>query len=94
LGSEFSRSTRGERFNSARGSDHGGDLATRWMSMPFMGGPVARPGRRLGETQASNLEARGRVYSYRSVMKTLMDGLGCDHEEFFPADPPFEELLS
>lgn len=29
IGSEFSRTTRGGRFNSARGSDHGGDYATR-----------------------------------------------------------------
>jgi hypothetical protein len=92
LGSEFSRTARGNRFNSARGSDHGGDLATRWMSMPFMGGPVARPGRRLGETRRADLAATGPVYSYRSVLKTLLDGLGCDHQEFFPADPPFDDL--
>jgi hypothetical protein len=92
LGSEFSRTTRGSRFNSARGSDHGGDLATRWMSMPFMGGPVPRPGRRLGETRRSDLKALGPVYSYRSVLKTLLDGLGCDHQDFFPADPPFDDL--
>ncbi|MEL6181989.1 MAG: DUF1501 domain-containing protein, partial [Myxococcota bacterium] len=40
FGSEFGRTARGDEFNSARGSDHGGDLATRWMSMPFMGGPI------------------------------------------------------
>lgn len=94
LGSEFSRTTRGSRFNSARGSDHGGDLATRWMSMPFFGGPFAGVGgRRFGETRSADLEATGQVYSYRSVLKTLLDGLGADHEEFFPADPPFEDLF-
>lgn len=94
LGSEFSRTARGGRFNSARGSDHGGDHATRWMSMPFMGGPfAAAAGRRLGETRAADLRAAGTVYSYRSVLKTLLDGLGADHEEFFPADPPFDDLF-
>jgi hypothetical protein len=92
FGSEFSRTARGSRFNSARGSDHGGDLATRWMSMPLMGGPVARPGRRLGETRRADLKAAGQVYSYRSVLKTLLDGLGCDHKDFFPADAPFDDL--
>jgi uncharacterized protein (DUF1501 family) len=92
FGSEFSRTARGNRFNSARGSDHGGDLATRWMSMPFMGGPVARPGRRLGETRRADLKATGQVYSYRSVLKTLLDGLGCDHQDFYPADAPFDDL--
>jgi len=92
-GSEFSRSTRGGRFNSARGSDHGGDLATRWMAMPFMGGPVAAKGRIIGTTRASDLEAEGPVFSYRSTAKTLMDVLGCDHEEFFPADPPYGDVF-
>ena len=93
-GSEFSRTTRGGRFNSARGSDHGGDYSTRWMSMPFMGGPVSGvAGRMLGETRASDLEPLGKVFSYRSTMKTLMDMLGCDHSEFFPADEPFEDLF-
>ncbi len=94
FGSEFSRTARGGRFNSARGSDHGGDLATRWMSMPFMGGPVARPGRRLGQTRKGDLKAEGKVYSYRSVLKTLLDGLGCDHKDFFPADAPFDDLYA
>jgi hypothetical protein len=96
FGSEFSRTARASRFNSARGSDHGGDLETRWMSMPFMGGPIARPGRVLGATRASDLAAEGKVYSYRSVAKTLMDGLGCDHQEFFPeaADAPFDDLFA
>jgi hypothetical protein len=94
LGSEFSRTARGSRFNSAGGSDHGGDLATRWMSMPFMGGMIPRAGRQLGATNGSDLEATGTVYSYRSVLKTLMDGLGAEHEEFFPADPPFDDLFS
>ncbi|MGD8863461.1 MAG: DUF1501 domain-containing protein [Myxococcales bacterium] len=94
LGSEFSRTARGRRFNSARGSDHGGDHATRWMSMPFMGGPFdAVAGRRLGQTRASDLRAEGQVYSYRSVLKTLLDGLGADHAEFFPGDQPFEDLF-
>lgn len=93
LGSEFSRTSRGGRFNSARGSDHGGDNATRWMSMPFFGGPILARGRRLGETRASDLEPLGKVYSYRACMKTVMDALGCDHDPFFPADEPFEDFF-
>jgi hypothetical protein len=92
FGSEFSRTANGGRFNSARGSDHGGDYATRWMSMPFMGGPIARPGRTLGTTRRNDLSPDGKVYSYRSVFKTLMDGLGVDHAEFFSEDPPFDDL--
>jgi len=93
LGSEFSRSTRGGRFNSARGSDHGGDFATRWMSMPFFGGPIQAAGRRIGETAASDLSPLGKVVSYRATMKTMMDALGCDHQPFFPADEPFDDLF-
>lgn len=93
LGSEFSRTARGNRFNSARGSDHNSDLSTRWMSMPFFGGPITRQGARIGETQARDLEALGPVFSYRSVLKTLLDMLGCDHTEFFPADAPFDDLF-
>lgn len=96
MGSEFGRTARGNKFNSARGSDHGGDLATRWMSMPVMGGLVdnaGNGGRRFGETRNRDLKATGQVYSYRSVLKTLMDVLGCDHQEFFPADEPFEDLF-
>ncbi|MBA2662209.1 MAG: DUF1501 domain-containing protein [Bradymonadaceae bacterium] len=96
FGSEFGRTARGSRFNSARGSDHAGDNATRWMSMPFMGGLVeanGMGGRQLGETKRADLKPAGEVYSYRSVLKTLMDGLGCDHREFFPADRPFDALL-
>lgn len=94
FGSEFSRTARGRRFNSARGSDHNSDRATRWMSMPFMGGPVTRLGEQIGATASRDLAPQGQVYSYRSVMKTLMDGLGCDHAEFFPADPPFNDLFT
>jgi len=93
LGSEFSRTTRGGRFNSARGSDHGGDYATRWMSMPFFGGPIVAQGRMIGETAASDLSPQGKVVSYRATAKTLFDALGCEHEEFFPADEPFEDLF-
>jgi hypothetical protein len=93
FGSEFSRSTRGGRFNSARGSDHGGDLATRWMSMPFMGGPITAKGRTIGRTDPSTLASDGPVFSYRSMWKTMLDVLGCDHSEFFPADDPFEDLF-
>ena len=93
LGSEFSRTTRGGRFNSARGSDHSGDYATRWMSMPFFGGPILAQGRRIGSTDPGDLSATGQVLSYRSTMKTLMDALGCDHEPFFPADEPFDDLF-
>lgn len=92
-GSEFSRSTRGAPFNSARGSDHGGDNATRWMSMPFMGGPVAAKGRLVGSTHPETLNAEGPVFSYRATMKTLMDVLGCDHDEFFPADEPYGDVF-
>ncbi|MCA9536325.1 MAG: DUF1501 domain-containing protein [Myxococcales bacterium] len=92
-GSEFSRTARGDRFNSARGSDHNGDNSTRWMSMPFFGGPVPG-GRMVGATTArDDLRAEGTVYSYRSVLNTLMDGLGCDPEVAFPADPVVPDLF-
>ena len=92
LGSEFSRTARGNPFNSARGSDHNNDRSTRWMSMPFFGAGI-RGGASLGGTRATDLTPTGKVYSYRSVLKTLMDALGCDHREFFPADLPFSELF-
>ncbi len=93
FGSEFGRTSGGNRFNSARGSDHNGDNETRWMSMPFFGGPVASPGASLGSTRASDLEAEGDVVSYRSVMKSLLDVLGCDHQDLFPADPAWAPLF-
>ncbi len=93
VGSEFSRSARGSAFNSARGSDHGGDYATRWMSMPFMGGPIAARGRRIGSTSSVDLAAEGAVFSYRSTWKTLMDALGAEWTDFFPADEPFDDLF-
>lgn len=96
FGSEFGRTARGSRFNSARGSDHAGDYATRWMSMPMMGGLVTSTGnggRSLGETGSADLKPLGEVYGYRSLLKTLMDGLGCDHREFFPADRPLDNLF-
>lgn len=94
IGSEFSRTARGNRFNSARGSDHNGDNATRWMSMPFFGGPV-QGGRIVGaSTTRNDLSADGTVWSYRSVVNTLMDGLGCDEEVFFPADDCVPDLIS
>lgn len=94
LGSEFSRTARGSRFNSAGGSDHSGDNATRWMSMPFMGGPI--PGGRVvgATTRRDDLAAQGTVYSYRSVMNTLMDGLGCSLDSMFPTDNPIEALFT
>ncbi|MCA9705993.1 MAG: DUF1501 domain-containing protein [Myxococcales bacterium] len=94
VGSEFSRSARGAPFNSARGSDHGGDYATRWMSMPFMGGPVAAAGRLIGRTSSVDLAPEGAVFSYRSMWKTMMDALGAEHAEFFPADEPFDDLFA
>lgn len=97
LGSEFGRTTRGNKFNSAGGSDHGGDYATRWMSMPFMGGAITAAGnggRTFGETTSEDLSPAGQVYSYRATMKTVMDLLGCEHEEFFPADEPFNDLIA
>ncbi|TVQ96775.1 MAG: DUF1501 domain-containing protein [Deltaproteobacteria bacterium] len=96
FGSEFGRTAGGNRFNSARGSDHGGDRATRWMSMPFMGGLIDEAGmggRMIGETDRDDLQARDRVFSYRSVLKTLMDALGGDHREFFPGDLPTDALV-
>jgi hypothetical protein len=97
LGSEFGRTARGEDgFNSAGGSDHGGDLATRWMSMPFMGGIVTSSGiggRQFGVTGKNDLKDDGLVFSYRSVMKTLMDLLCADHSEFFPEDAPLEGVF-
>lgn len=91
LGSEFGRTARGSGFNSAGGSDHGGDRATRWMSMPMMGGIIDElglGGKQLGSTAPADLTATGEVYSYRSVVKTLMDLLCADHSEFFPGDAP------
>ena len=96
VGSEFGRTTRGSRFNSANGSDHGGDLATRWMSMPLFGGVISRSGaagKSFGSVRPADLKAEGKVYSYRSVCKTVMDALGCDHQEFFPADEPIDDLF-
>ena len=96
FGSEFGRSARGNPFNSAQGSDHGGDRATRWMSMPFMGGAIDRAGmagKMYGRTAPSDLKDDGRVFSYRSVAKTLMDLLCADHSEFFPADAPITDLF-
>jgi hypothetical protein len=96
LGSEFGRTTGGNKFNSANGSDHSSDLATRWMSMPMMGGVISQAGKggkRLGETRSSDLRAMGQVYSYRSVLKTLLDVLGADHSTMFPADNPIQDLF-
>jgi hypothetical protein len=93
FGSEFGRTAGGNRFNSARGSDHNRDNSTRWMSMPFFGVPVAKPGAQLGSTRASDLEAEGEVVSYRSIMKSLLDVLGCEHEDLFPADPAWAPLF-
>ena len=97
FGSEFGRTTAGQRFNSAGGSDHSSDLATRWMSMPFMGGIVTQAnkgGRSLGSTRPSDLKAEGKVYSYRAVLKTLMDWLGADHADIYPADAPIEDFFA
>lgn len=97
LGSEFGRTTGNSRFNSAGGSDHNSDLATRWMSMPMMGGLVkasGKGGKLLGQTRGSDLRATGQVYSYRTVMKTLLDFLGADHVGIFPNDPPSGDLFA
>jgi hypothetical protein len=96
VGSEFGRTTGGQRFNSANGSDHGSDLATRWMSMPMMGGVISRAGKggqSLGSCRASDLKAMGPVYSYRSVLKTMLDLLGADHSQAFPADGLVQDLF-
>lgn len=97
LGSEFGRTTNGSRYNSANGSDHGSDLATRWMSMPFMGGAIedmGKAGKSLGSVRGSDLKATGPVYSYRAVLKTLLDLLGADHEGIFPADAPIQDFFA
>ena len=39
------------------------------------------------------LAAQGTVYSYRGLLNTLMDGLGCDPEVFFPADVVVPDLF-
>ncbi|MBF5042929.1 DUF1501 domain-containing protein [Aggregicoccus sp. 17bor-14] len=96
VGSEFGRTTGGQKFNSANGSDHGSDLATRWMSMPLMGGVIAKAGKggkSLGSCRASDLKAQGPVYSYRAVLKTLLDLLGADHSQVFTADSPIQDLF-
>lgn len=96
-GSEFGRTTGGQRFNSAGGSDHGSDYATRWLSMPLMGGLVDEAGRggaRVGNTRREDLGPDGAVFSYRALLKTLLDVLGCDHEGVFPADAPIAELFA
>ncbi len=93
LGSEFSRTAGNSRFNSARGSDHNGDNATRWMSMPFMGGAVSG-GRIVGaSTTKDDLTADGTVYSYRSVCNTLMTALGCSSDALFPGDDVVPDLV-
>lgn len=96
FGSEFGRTARGAPFNSAGGSDHGGDRATRWMSMPFMGGLVSATGmggRQYGVTEKDELRDDGLRFSYRSVAKTLMDLLCADHSEFFTADAPITTIF-
>ena len=96
-GSEFGRTTGGQRFNSAAGSDHGSDYPTRWLSMPLMGGVIdeaAKGGAKLGNTRRDDLGPDGGVFSYRALMKTMLDLLGCDHEGVFPADAPIAELFS
>lgn len=96
LGSEFGRTARGSKFNSGKGSDHGGDRATRWMSMPMMGGLISQTGmggRSYGRTAKADLKDDGAVFSYRAVMKTLMDLQCADHSEFFPADEPLTEIF-
>ena len=96
FGSEFGRTARGNKFNSARGSDHAGDYATRWMSMPMMGGLVQSAGiggRSFGSTRSNDLAPQGKVYSYRSFLKTLLDLLGADHAAMFQADPPITDFF-
>jgi hypothetical protein len=44
--------------------------------------------------RGSDLKATGQVYSYRSVLKTMMDLLGADHEGIFPADAPIQDFFS
>ena len=96
LGSEFGRTARGQEFNSAKGSDHNNDLATRWLSMPMMGGIVDQSGiggKQFGSVRPSDLQAEGKVYSYRTILKTLLDALGADHSPFFLADAPTTDFF-
>ena len=61
--------------------------------MPFFGGPI-EGGRVVGATtRRDDLNAEGTVYSYRSMVNTLLDGLGCDPSVYFPADEPVPDLL-
>lgn len=94
FGSEFSRTARGQRFNSANGSDHTADYATRFMSMPVFGGPV-QGGRVVGATtRKGDMAPDGARYSYRSLMNTLMEAMGCDPSVFFPASPSIPGLIT
>lgn len=94
FGSEFSRTARGQRFNSANGSDHTSDYATRFMSMPVFGGPVSG-GRVVGATtRKSDMAPEGPRYSYRSLMNTIMEAMGCDPSVFFPASPSIPGLVT
>ncbi len=64
--------------------------------LPMMGGVVDAAGiggRIFGSTRASDLAPQGKVYSYRSVLKTLLDALGADHSTFFPDDPPITDFF-
>jgi Protein of unknown function (DUF1501) len=93
FGSEFSRTARGSKFNSANGSDHNADYSTRYMSMPFFGGPIVG-GRVVGATTSrEDMAPDGTVYSYRAMLNTLLDGLGCDPQVFFPGDDVVPDLL-
>ncbi|MDY7227297.1 DUF1501 domain-containing protein [Hyalangium rubrum] len=97
MGSEFGRTGNGNRFNSANGSDHSSDFATRWMSMPMMGGVISalgKGGKMLGGVRSSDLKGTGQVYSYRSVLKTMLDLLGADHSTVFPADNPIQDIFT
>ena len=61
--------------------------------MPMMGGALAVPGQMLGGTRASDLSPMGKVYGYRSLMKSLMLGLGADIRDILIDDEVFDDFL-
>lgn len=93
--SEFSRNnTEAGGFNSGNGSDHVGEGVgpVRNQAVALMGGVITAGGKRLGETDEA-LNARGQVFSSRSLLSTFLDVLGVDSSPFW-ADAPIQELFT
>lgn len=91
---EFSRNnTLASGFNSGNGSDHTTNNAgpARNQAIPFMGGPVTAAGNggRLFGSTDTNINATGPVYSSRSFLSTILDGLGIDPAAFW-GDPAID----